>query len=84
MARVIKRDELDIWPISRQIAEKYVGRGDSANDKAVDAFFANMQTEPRLLIEVTPEVWRAIDMRVYEGKRADRNFQAGQDEEEQL
>ena len=78
VARVITRDEMDIWPISRQLAEKYIGKGDPANDKAVEAFFANMQTEPRLLVEVTPEVWRAIDMRVYEGKRADRNFQAGQ------
>jgi hypothetical protein len=37
-----------------------------------------MQTEPRLLIRITPEVWRAIDMRVYEGKRADRNFKRSQ------
>ncbi len=77
-ARVIGRDEMDIWPISQLLAEKYVGRGDPTNNKAVEAFVANMQTEPRLLIEVTPDVWRAIDMRVYEGKRADRNYQAGQ------
>lgn len=79
MAEVFGRDDMDIWPISRQLAEKYVGRGDAANDAAVDAFFANMQTEPRLLIKVTPEVWRAIDMRVYEGKRADRNYQSSGD-----
>ena len=35
-----------------------------------------MQTEPRLLFRLVPEVWRAIDMRVYQGKRADRDFQA--------
>lgn len=75
---VLHRDDFDIWPISRQLAEKYVGRGDEANDDAVDKFVANMQTEPRLLIKVTPEVWRAIDMRVYQGKRADRQFQAGE------
>jgi PPOX class probable F420-dependent enzyme len=76
-AEVLTRDEFDIWPMSRQLAEKYVGLKDPAKDKAVAAFFANMQTEPRLLIRITPEVWRAIDMRVYEGKRADRQFQKG-------
>ena len=65
----------DIWPIARKLAEKYVGRRDSANDKAVDSFFANMQTEPRLLFRMTPRTIRAIDMRVYRGKRADREFQ---------
>jgi PPOX class probable F420-dependent enzyme len=60
--------DFDIWPISRQLVEKYV-----PDDP--DAFFANMRTEPRLLFRLTPEVWRAIDMRVYEGKRADRDHQ---------
>jgi PPOX class probable F420-dependent enzyme len=67
--------DFDIWPISRELANKYVGRNDPANVERVDAFFANMQTEPRLLFELTPEVTRAIDMRVYRGKRADREFQ---------
>lgn len=65
----------DIWPISRKLAEKYVGRGDPASPR-VDSFFDNMRTEPRLLFRITPQVWRAIDMRVYQGKRADREFQA--------
>jgi hypothetical protein len=67
--------DFDIWPISRELAEKYVGRGDPANNGAVETFFANMQTEPRLLFRLTPEVTRAIDMRVYRGKREDRQFQ---------
>ena len=66
----------DIWPISRRLAEKYVGLGDPANDDAVDAFFANMQTEPRMLFRLTPQVWRAIDLTVYRGKREDREYQA--------
>jgi hypothetical protein len=70
-----ERPGFDIWPISRELAEKYVGRGDPANDEAVEKFFANMQTEPRLLFCLTPQVTRAIDMRVYRGKRADRDFQ---------
>ena len=67
--------DFDIWPITRRLVEKYVGLGDSKNDAAVEAFFANMQTEPRLLFRLRPEVRRAIDMRVYRGKRADREHQ---------
>lgn len=69
--------EFDIWPMSRKLAEKYVGKGTDTdiNNKAVDKFFANMQTEPRMLFRLTPETTRAIDMRVYRGKRADRDFQ---------
>ncbi len=68
--------DFDIWPISRRLAEKYVGRNSPANDAAVESFFANMQTEPRLLFRLHPEAWRAIDLTVYRGKRADREFQA--------
>jgi hypothetical protein len=75
-AETLLLPEFDIWPVSRLLAEKYVGRGDPARDAAVDAFFANMQTEPRMLFRITPAVWRAIDMRVYQGKRADREYQA--------
>src|SRR4051812_17101787 len=59
----------DIWALSRRLVDKYVppdGR---------DAFFANMQSEHRLLFELVPEVFRAIDMRVYRGKRGDRQYQ---------
>jgi PPOX class probable F420-dependent enzyme len=69
LAEAKLRPEFDIWPMSRRLAEKYVP------DEA-EAFFANMQTEPRLLFRLVPEVWRAIDMRVYQGKRADRAYQA--------
>lgn len=67
--------DFDIWPISRMLAEKYVGRGDPANVTRTNAFFANMQTEPRLLFRLAPDVLRAIDMTVYRGKKADRAFQ---------
>lgn len=79
---VLRLPDFDIWPMSLQLAEKYVGRAPAPGEpveadraEATQAFFANMQTEPRLLIRVTPEVWRAIDMRVYQGKRADREHQ---------
>jgi hypothetical protein len=64
--------EFDIWPISRLLVEKYVGLGDPARARAVDDFVANLQTEHRLLFQLVPEVQRAIDMRVYRGKRAER------------
>jgi hypothetical protein len=66
----------DIWPISRELALKYVGRGDPANAAAVEAFVQRMMTEPRLLFRLSPRVVRAIDMRTYAGKRADREYQA--------
>lgn len=75
IAEVLTLPGFDIWPISRELAEKYVGRGDPGRAAEVDAFFANMQTEPRLLFRITPAVTRAIDMRVYRGKRADREYQ---------
>ena len=75
-AEVLELPDFDIWPISRELAEKYVGRGDPARADAVEAFYTNMRTEPRLLIRLVPEVWRLIDMSVYEGKRADRQHQA--------
>jgi PPOX class probable F420-dependent enzyme len=62
----------DIWPISRMLVDKYVAPPQR------DAFFANMRTEHRLLFRLVPEVSRAIDMRVYRGKRADREHQAQQ------
>ena len=75
--RVVRRElpGFDIWPISRLLVEKYIGLGDPARSAAVESFFANMQTEHRLLFELVPEVRRAIDMRVYRGKRADREWQ---------
>ncbi len=65
--------DFDIWPRSRRLVDKYVGRSSAG---AADAFFDNMRTEHRLLFRLVPEVVRAIDMRVYRGKRADREYQA--------
>ena len=59
----------DIWPMSRRLVDNYVA------PEQREAFFANMQTEHRLLFRLEPGVLRAIDMRVYRGKRADREFQ---------
>jgi ribosomal protein S13 len=75
---VVARRELpdfDIWPISRLLVEKYIGLGDPSRQNKVEAFLVNMKTEHRLLFELVPQVQRAIDMRVYRGKRADRDYQ---------
>jgi PPOX class probable F420-dependent enzyme len=61
--------DFDIWPISRQLVDKYIVAAQR------EAFFANMRTEHRLLFRLTADVSRAIDMRIYQGKRADRDFQ---------
>ena len=65
--------EFDIWPISSRLVDKYVRR--PMGNAAADAFLDNMRTEHRLLFRLVPEVTRAIDMRVYRGKRADRDYQ---------
>src|SRR5206468_95423 len=80
--RIVRHElpDFDVSPISRLLVEKYVGLGDPAKKSAVEAFVANMQTEHRLLFELVPEVSRAIDMRVYRGKRAERERQAGRGE----
>jgi Pyridoxamine 5'-phosphate oxidase len=64
-------NEHDIWPVTRALVTKYIGRGDEANAPAVEAFLANMRTEPRMLFRMRADVLRAIDMRVYRGKRGD-------------
>ncbi len=71
-----ERPEVDIWPMSSRLVDKYIRR--PQGDALADAFFANMQTENRLLFRLEPSVFRALDMRVYRGKRADREYQQGQ------
>ena len=77
-AEAYELPDFDIWPISRRLAEKYVGASNPDDPAAIDRFFDNMRTEPRLLFKIKPDVFRAIDMRVYRGKRADREFQEDQ------
>ena len=45
-AELYRPPEFDIWPMSRQLAEKYVGQRNPSNAQAVDKFFSNMKTEP--------------------------------------
>ena len=68
---VIARElpDFDIWPISRQLVDKYV------TPERRDACFTNMQTDHRLPLELIAEVVRAIDMRIHRGQPANREFQ---------
>lgn len=68
--------DFDIWPITRSLVEKYVGQANVENDRAVEAFYSNMLMEPRMLFRMRPSVIRAIDMRVYRGKRDDQLHQS--------
>ena len=76
MARAHELPEFDIWPITRRLVDKYVPA--DAPLGGPEAFFRNMQTEPRLLFRLEPQVWRAIDLSVYRGKRSDREHQERQ------
>lgn len=73
---VHRAEEFDIWPTTSLLVDKYVGRGDPANSAAAAAFLDNMRTEPRMLFSLRPQdrrnAVRAIDMTVYQGKRAER------------
>ena len=69
----------DIWPISTELARKYIpSLRPDATEQDIAAFVANMQTEPRLLFRLTPEHWRAIDLTVYRGSRGDIAYQRKQ------
>ncbi|MBI2761519.1 MAG: hypothetical protein HYX51_08855 [Chloroflexi bacterium] len=70
--------EDDIWPISGELARKYVGSRPGATGADVEKFVANMRTEPRLLFRLNPEQWRAIDLTVYTGARGDNAWQRQQ------
>jgi hypothetical protein len=67
--------EQDIWPISTELARKYVGGRPGATEADVERFMANMKTEPRLLFRLTPLSWRAIDLTAYTGSRGDIAYQ---------
>lgn len=65
------REEHDIWPMTRRLLEKYSGATDVAAATDVDTHLASLRNEPRMLFRMRPDVVRAIDMRVYRGKRSD-------------
>ncbi len=77
-AEPVEPDKHDIWPISTELAQKYIGSRPGATAADVEQFVANMKTEPRLLFRLRPEFWRAIDLTVYRGKRGDREYQQAQ------
>jgi PPOX class probable F420-dependent enzyme len=77
-AEALTSPDFDIWPIHDALAEKYLGGGRVSSAGSIDDFKRIWRTEPRMLFRITPEVWRAIELRVYRGKRADQEFQTAQ------
>jgi PPOX class probable F420-dependent enzyme len=77
-AEALKLPDFDIWPMHDELAEKYLGGGRISSAGSIEQMKAVWRTEPRMLFRITPEVWRAIDLRVYRGKRADQAYQATQ------
>ena len=63
---VLSGADTDPWPIMRRLVEKYVGRGDPANDEAVDQYMESTQSMTPVLFKVTPTRWRAIDLSEFE------------------
>ena len=63
-------DDSDVWPIMRRLVERYVGRGDPANDEAVEQYMESTRSMSPILFKVTPSRWRAVDL---------SQFEAGQD-----
>ena len=63
---VLSGADADPWPIMRRLVEKYVGRGDPANDEAVDQYMESTQSMMPILFKVTPSRWRAIDLSEFE------------------
>ena len=59
-------DDAEIWPIMRRLVEKYVGRGDPANDEAVEQYMETTRSMTPILFKVTPSRWRAIDLSEFE------------------
>ena len=58
----LTENETDPWPIMRQLVERYVGRGDPANDEAIDQYMESTRSISPILFKVTPTAWRAIDL----------------------
>lgn len=67
---VLTADQSDPWPIMRRLVEKYVGRGDPANEAEVEGYLDTTRSMSPILFKVTPKQWRTIDL---------SEFEAGQD-----
>lgn len=52
----------DVWAVMRRLVVKYVGRGDPANDEAVEQYLDSTRSMSLALFKATPTRWRAIDL----------------------
>ncbi len=58
--------EADVWAVMRRLVVKYVGRGDPANDEAVEQYLESTRSMSPVLFRVRPNRWRAIDLSQFE------------------
>ena len=56
----------EVWEIMRRLVVKYVGRGDPANDEAVEQYLESTRSMSPMLFKATPNRWRAIDLSEFE------------------
>ncbi|MXX31525.1 MAG: hypothetical protein F4Z51_04705 [Chloroflexi bacterium] len=63
---VLTAEDADPWPVMRRLVEKYVGRGDPANEQAVEQYMESTRSMTPMLFKVTPTRWRAIDLSQFE------------------
>lgn len=52
----------DVWAVMRRLVVKYVGRGDPANDEAVEQYLESTRSMSLALFKATPNRWRAVDL----------------------
>ncbi|MCY3567232.1 MAG: pyridoxamine 5'-phosphate oxidase family protein [Chloroflexi bacterium] len=58
----LTEEEFDHAPLMRRVVEKYVGRGDPANDEMVERYLEMTGSITQLHFKLTPTRWRAIDL----------------------
>ena len=59
-------DDPEVWPVLKRLVDKYVGRGDPANQVEADGYLESMRSMTPILFKVTPNAWRAIDLSEFE------------------
>ena len=63
---ILREPDTDPWPLMRRLVEKYVGRGDPANNDEVEGYLESTRSMSPVLFKVTPKQWRAIDLSEFE------------------
>jgi PPOX class probable F420-dependent enzyme len=65
-AEILSEDDTNLWAIMRRLVERYVGRGNPANEEAIEQYMETTRSMTPILFRVTPTKWRAIDLSEFE------------------